>query len=846
MKRFHFVIGGIKLAEDQRRSINTILKLGNFYDPRYGDFEVTQAHFDSFIKNFNERTYGQDIPIDIAHKGDSGGGAAGWPRKLFQEGKRLRAEIEWSEFGVEAVTKRGFKYLSAEYFENWKDNEKKLDHGPTLVGAALTIRPAIKGLDPVTLSSVFGGETEGPVLLHEEVIKQLTEERQMKKGEYIDRLKKALIEGQVPEGLRIQLSKGAELIITGNESEEEIKGIIEAQVGLGKSLAEEMKKGSAPAKTLSASDIDSILDAREKKKAEQARQLAEKKAGNVALMEKAIKEAQGIEEDAKKTLSEALVPTVTGLESEEQIKAIVSAQVKLAEGSIAKSKLAALGFQGHVQVIEPEAARGVKQFSEHLDKIIDFEKMDPSKRFSKTGSLREVNKRVAERLLAHYDKYYENELAAEGLKAKKMLANGPMGIADTALPYSVMRTAIREAVYDLVAASFIDIQTESGSGIAPTVLIPFVKRQTGNPGLDRLTVFEGAAIPFAGLAQDYELAYVNPRKLAIQFSNEVAFFTRTSVINYDAVRDGMALLTRMMSELQEFLLLQEMVMAADEYSVTTVNAENLNAQTDGAKVTFQLAQWPLVKPRKVFDLKGTQVGNTVNPINISVNGGAALAEYDGTGTQAAGNYYKVTNYTLGQFQIVNQAGVVQVLAGADTLAVTYSYTTNVLKFDKNLPANTKFRDHVNDLLDLFGRRKATLYQDRYAVPNFAYMSAVMNNMISEASLFERAREKNGAGLTNDGNLAEVKGIPCFGSNVPFPQLGDLRLILGERFTSTQRVVKPWSIEPNLTEAVDGNGKFIGKKQTYGEQYDGLSTPALLKQRYTEIVAYNSTTDIGPF
>lgn len=860
-KGFRFVIGGIKLAEGQRKSIVTILKLGKFYDPRYDWFEVTQEHFASFTKNFSAKVYGQDLPVDIAHMGDFGGGAAGWFRRLFQEGKRLRAEIEWTDLGVEAVSTRGFKYMSAEYRENYQDNESGTNHGATLLGAALTIRPVVKGLDPVALSSAFGGESEGPVLLHEEIIQQLTEERTMKKGEYIERLKKALAEGGVPEGLRIQLAKGAELIITGNENETEIKGIIDAQVGLGKSLAEEMKKGVTPPspapapaateKTLSAGDVqkmvaDGIASARQAE-TDAAKQLSDKKAGNVKLLSDTIAAAQGIEEEAKKTLSETLAPTITGFETEEQIKAMVAAQVKLAEGSVSAAKLAAMGFPvaGHVRVAEGDGARGAMQFSEHIDKVMDYEKMAPSQRFPQLGSLRDHNKKLAEKVLKHYDEYYRQELSVEGVKARKLLAGGVTGIADTALPYTVMRTVIREAVYDFVAANIIAIETENGSGIAPQVFIPFVKRQTGNPGLDRLTVFEGQAIPYAGLVQDYELAQTNPRKLAIQLTNEVAFFTRASVINYDAVRDGFALLTRMMGELSESLLLTEMIMAADEYSVVAVVNEDLAAQTDAAKRTFQLAQWPLVKPRKVFDLKGTQVGATVNPLTITYQA-AALAEYDGTGAQAAGNYYKVTNYTLGQFQIVNQAGVVQVPAAVDTLTVSYSYTTNVLKFDKNLPANTKFRDHVNDLLDLFGRRAATLYQDRYATPNFAFMTRVMNNMLSEASMFERARERNGQGLTNDGNLAEVKGLPCFGTNVPLPQIGDLRLIIGQRFTSMQKIVKPWSIDPVLKDLVDSTGKFIGKKGTYGEQYDGLHTPSLLKGQYTEVVAYNSTTDIGPF
>jgi hypothetical protein len=289
-----------------------------------------------------------------------------------------------------------------------------------------------------------------------------------------------------------------------------------------------------------------------------------------------------------------------------------------------------------------------------------------------------------------------------------------------------------------------------------------------------------------------------------------------------------------------------MVMAADEFSKVAVVAENLAAQTADQPDIFQLANWPLVQPRKVFDLKGSQIGSTVNPIVITYEG-TARAEYDGTGDQANGVYYVITNWTLGQFKLVDEAGDPQPIAADDTLTVSYSYTTNVLKFDKKLPANTKWEDHLNGLLRLFGRRKATLQQDRFTTPNFAYMSAVLNNMLTEASQFESARGKGGAGLTDDGNLEPIKAISCFGSNVPLEQLADLRLIIGQRFTTMQKIAKPWTMEPNFVEVVDPDtGRFTGEKHTYGEQYDAIHTPEMLKQQYTEVVAYDSDNDIGPF
>lgn len=859
--RFHFVIGGIKLAEGQKKSIVTILKLGKFWDPRYDDFTVDQPLFDSFLKNFGARVYAQDLPIDIGHSGDAGGGAAGWIKRLWQEGKRLRAEVEWTDLGIDAIMKRGFKYLSAEYWENFIDNETKTNHGATLLGAALTIRPVIKGMDPITLStlsSAFGEQLEGAVLLHEDTIKQLTEERRMKKEAYLAKLRKALAEvAGLPATMLKQLSKGAETLITGEEKEEEIAGIVKDQVQLAESMAAEVKQLAAPTQGLSAADIQRMIDAgiETSRRAETnaAKQLSEKKTANLKVLSDSIAAAQGIEVDEKKELSEALAAAITGSETEEQIKTMVALQVKLSEKATAKAKLAAMGFNapGYVRV-EGEGERGVKKFSEHLDTVMGFDKMPESERFKHTGKLMPMNKKFAEKVLKLYDFRYAAELAEEGMRAQKLLAGGNVGIADTNLPYSVMRTVLREALFDLQAGNFVNIDTDQGVNekgeISPTVFIPFLKRQSGNPTYAGMTVFEGNPIPNAGWVQDAEFGYVNPRKLGIAFTNESAFFSRVGRIDYDVVRDNVELVTRLVKELMEILLITEVVMASDEYSVVAVVNESRTAQVDGAHTTFQLAYYPLVKQRKIFDLKGTQVGATVNPITV-VLGGTTLTPYDGTGNQANGNYYNVSNYSLGQIQIVNQAGAVQTPANATTLVVSYSYTTNVTIFNKNLtaaPPNTKREDWLNTLLQIFGRSKASLYETRFAKPNYAYMSAVMNQLISEASEFESARNVPGQALANDGNLEMVKAVPCFGSNVPLPQIGDLRIIMGERYMSTQKIVKPWAIAAPVQEIFDSTGKFLGKKGTYGEQYDSIVTPAILKQRTTQILVADLTTDIGPF
>ena len=139
--RVRFLSQSIQLSDGAKTSWITLTRVGQFNDPRYGDFEITHAMLAQMVANFDNRVLGQDVFIDVAHKPDDG--AAAKVLRLSVEDGRLRALVEWTPFGVQSVKQRGFTYLSAEYHEAWTDNEKKQQHGCVLLGAGLTNRPVI-------------------------------------------------------------------------------------------------------------------------------------------------------------------------------------------------------------------------------------------------------------------------------------------------------------------------------------------------------------------------------------------------------------------------------------------------------------------------------------------------------------------------------------------------------------------------------------------------------------------------------------------------------------------------------------------------------------------------------
>ena len=126
-----------------------LARCGCFYDPRYGDFQITHAQLDRMIENFQRRVTGTDIFIDVSHRPENG--AAGKITRIWRDDDVLMANVEWTPYGLTSMEEKGYCYLSMDYDEDYRDNETKIAYGCVLKGAGLTIRPFIKRLEKVQL-----------------------------------------------------------------------------------------------------------------------------------------------------------------------------------------------------------------------------------------------------------------------------------------------------------------------------------------------------------------------------------------------------------------------------------------------------------------------------------------------------------------------------------------------------------------------------------------------------------------------------------------------------------------------------------------------------------------------
>lgn len=162
MKRFSIKPSAVKLAEGKPETRVQVIRCGKFHHEQYGVFDVTSETLRSFKKNFEEQVRGIDLAIDYKHASEDI--AAGWIKGLTLENNdtELWAEVEWTPKGNQVLADKEFRYLSADFSFDYKDNETLKAFGPTLLGAGLTNRPVVKRMDPVIELSEGKGNTVDP------------------------------------------------------------------------------------------------------------------------------------------------------------------------------------------------------------------------------------------------------------------------------------------------------------------------------------------------------------------------------------------------------------------------------------------------------------------------------------------------------------------------------------------------------------------------------------------------------------------------------------------------------------------------------------------------------------
>lgn len=788
--------------------------------PKYGPVVLTQRHFDSFIRNFNGNVYGQAIQLDRDH--NPGAGVGGKFRRLFMDGERFCGELEWTDFGRRVFHDDGFIYLSIDYTENYKHPETGVEHGPLLFGVALCPRPFIKNMTP--------SEGPGRWLLsdgHPQYVPDYLpiEGEPMKK--YAALLKSAL------EAKKLSATLVGILVSQFEHQAAALQLSDTDEAGL-KKLSDELAASVEPPAAASTVQLSEskIAEIVQKTLSDQAAAAAKKAQGlevNRKAFTDAINGAKGLSDFTRQGLLEGL-DLVTGDMPPEQVKRFAEQQIELGNRMEVAAKKSALGLApaGFVHVVPGADGIGSKVHG-FLREQLALSDSAHELRLPEEKSLTPF----ARKILAAFDRQYGAQMEAE---FKRLSGDGSVVITDGQFPVVAQREVIVELLADL---KFLDlVATKVDTTSQSTMQIPYEVRNVANVGPGAV-VYEGQPINYAGVSQLMDQAFCVPRKIAAKMSNEMIHFSRNALINWDAWARSIASNSRLMRDIIAAALANEMLRASDSFAAVPVANEALTAQVNGVRNTFKTANFPVVRPFTPRNLQGVAVGTPQNPITVTL-GGTPLLPYDYSGTQAAGNYWLLSDPNLGLFRIVNQAGVVQTPANATTLVVSYDYATNLLKFDIDVPGGVDYDKHLNGLLRAIGRRKATLNQERFVQVQYGICSATLHNTISEAEQFDRDSERPGNGLGGDGSLSQVKGIPMWSSNQPGVDLGDARLLIGEARTTTYGISKPFATGAPFEVMDPSTMKPTGEKQAYGEEYSTIHTPLPLKNRHSSVLVYSST------
>lgn len=154
-------------GDKPRTSWVQVLRTGDLYDPRYGDFEVTAKHLATMVENFQSGTFPvapTKLFIDYCHgtsnpKSAEQGKAAGWITDLAlrDAGDELWALVEWNKAAAEMIEQKEYQFLSASFSFNYTNSNGGEDIGPTLFGAALTNTPVVHGMAAAELALATAG-----------------------------------------------------------------------------------------------------------------------------------------------------------------------------------------------------------------------------------------------------------------------------------------------------------------------------------------------------------------------------------------------------------------------------------------------------------------------------------------------------------------------------------------------------------------------------------------------------------------------------------------------------------------------------------------------------------------
>ena len=145
----------VALSDAEGRFIYNLLPVGEFYDKRYGRISITQDKIQQMADNFG-KCPAYEVPVKLGHSD----GAKSPGKVIGVQAKDTGLEITMlvDADTAKAINDKQYRYMSAEFNEDYFDKKTGEKVGAVLLGAALVNQPAHPYVAPLVLADDFHTE----------------------------------------------------------------------------------------------------------------------------------------------------------------------------------------------------------------------------------------------------------------------------------------------------------------------------------------------------------------------------------------------------------------------------------------------------------------------------------------------------------------------------------------------------------------------------------------------------------------------------------------------------------------------------------------------------------------
>ena len=139
----------VALSDSEGRFIYNLLPVGEFYDKRYGRISITRSEIQQMADNFG-KCPSYEVPVKIGHS--DGAKSPGKVIGVNAKPEGLEITMLVDEETAQAINDKQYRYMSAEFDEDYHDKKTGDKVGAVLLGAALVNQPAHPYVAPLVLA----------------------------------------------------------------------------------------------------------------------------------------------------------------------------------------------------------------------------------------------------------------------------------------------------------------------------------------------------------------------------------------------------------------------------------------------------------------------------------------------------------------------------------------------------------------------------------------------------------------------------------------------------------------------------------------------------------------------